>query len=107
MRRALSNSINYNTNSDNQFPPFNPNEIEGWSKMTPKEQEEAKFIYGEFEKLAHLMDDWAQQFDKDIEAFEKEHPNAQISKPVTTPANAPASARKDTGSRSQKGWRNL
>jgi len=75
--------------------------------MTPDEQDQVKLIYSEFEKLAHLMDDWAKDFDKDMSSFDKDH-KGSVNKPVTTPASAPASGRKDTGSRSPQGWlRNL
>lgn len=53
------------------------------------------------------MDDWAKDFDKDMSSFDKDH-KGSVNKPVTTPASAPASGRKDTGSRSPQGWlRNL
>lgn len=107
MRRALANTLSYETGSSNPFPPFNPKDVDGWDKMSKDEQDQVKLIYSEFEKLAHLMDDWATGFDKDLDTFNKEHQNA-VQKPVSTPAALPAGARKDTGSRGPQGWlRNL
>jgi hypothetical protein len=107
MRRAMANQLSYDTASSEKFPPFDPKNVEGWEKMTNDEKEQAKLIYSEFEKLAHIMDDWAANFDKDMSKFNDQHPAASVQKPVTTPA-APAGNRKDTGARGPTGWlRNL
>lgn len=74
MRRAMANTLNYETGSSAPFPPFNPKDVDGWDKMSKDEQDQVKLIYSEFEKLAHLMDDWATSFDKDLDAFETTHP---------------------------------
>ncbi len=106
MRRALANQLSYQSGTGNAFPPFNPKDIEGWDTMSKDDQDEVKLVYSEFEKLAHMMDDWANSFDKDIETFNKQHPD-KVQKPVSTPAALPAGARKDTGSRGPQGWRRI
>ncbi len=75
--------------------------------MTPNEQAQVKQIYKEFEKLAHLMDDWAKEFDSDMAKFDNEQPAAKTNKPVSTPAASAKGGRQDTGSRTQSGWRQL
>lgn len=107
MRRALANQVNYQTGSSEPFPAFDPKSIDGWESMTPQEQEQVKQIYKEFEKLAHLMDDWAKEFDADMSKFDTPQPAAKTSKPVSTPAASAKNGRQDTGSRSNQGWRNL
>lgn len=53
------------------------------------------------------MDDWAKEFDADMAKFDQPQQNTKTNKPVTTPAATAKGGRQDTGSRSQKGWRNL
>lgn len=38
--------------------------------MTEEERAQVQQIYKEFEKLAHLMDDWAKEFDTDMAKFD-------------------------------------
>lgn len=76
MWRAMANTLSYQTGSSEPFPAFNPKDVDGWDKMSKDEQDQVKLIYSEFEKLAHLMDDWATSFDKDLDNFSKEHPNS-------------------------------
>ncbi len=54
--------------------------------MTEQEKAQVQQIYKEFEKLAHLMDDWAKEFDADMAKFDTAQPAAKTSKPVSTPA---------------------
>lgn len=75
--------------------------------MTADEQAQVKQIYKEFEKLAHLMDDWAKEFDSDMAQFNKPT-SGSVNKQVSSPSSTPSSSgRKDTGSRTSSGWRNL
>ncbi len=75
--------------------------------MTPNEQAQVQQIYKEFEKLAHLMDDWAKEFDADMSKFDEPKTAAKTNKPVSTPAASVKGGRQDTGSRTQSGWRQL
>jgi hypothetical protein len=52
------------------FPSFDSSTIEDWDKMSPEEQAQVEQIYSEFEKLAHLMEDWVQEFDVDMAQFD-------------------------------------
>ena len=75
--------------------------------MDANEQAQVQQIYKEFEKLAHLMDDWAKEFDADMAKFDTPQTPAKTNKPVSTPAASAKGGRQDTGSRTQSGWRQL
>jgi len=40
MRRALANTVNYQTGSDTPFPPFDPKTVDGWDQMTQQEKDQ-------------------------------------------------------------------
>lgn len=96
MRRALVNSMDFEASSDTGIPPFNPNDIDGWDEMTPQEQQQVEEIYHSFEKLAHLMEDWATEFEEDMAKYDDD---GQV------PVTANGYGRPDTGSRTEQGWR--
>ncbi len=77
--------------------------------MSDLEQRETEEIYTQFALLAHIMEDWAEQFDEDMSQFEEEENKYAEDKPVqlspSVAAKLPSGPRKDTGSRSDKGWR--
>lgn len=94
MRRALQNEVSFEASAGDGIAPFDPSTIPEWDEMTPNEQAQVEEVYRQFEKLAHLMEDWATEFDADMAKFADDQPV-----PISD------SARPDTGSRSENGWR--
>ena len=50
-----------------EFPPFNPKDIEGWDKMNKDDQEAVKNFYNAMKELATAFD----QLDWDLEGIQK------------------------------------
>lgn len=48
-----------------EFPPFNPKEIEGWDTMGKEDQEAVKNFYNAMKELATAFD----QLDRDLEGI--------------------------------------
>ena len=94
IRRALQNEVSFEASPGDGIPPFDPSTISEWDSMTPNEQAQVEEVYRQFEKLAHLMEDWAREFDEDMAKFDNDAPV-----PISD------SARPDTGSRTENGWR--
>lgn len=96
VRRALQNSVTFDASTDEGIPPFNPNDFEGWDEMTAEEQEQVEEIYHQFEKLAHIMEDWAAEFEQDMAKYDNDEP---------VPVSPDSGYRGDTGARGANGWR--
>ena len=50
--------------SNDEFPAWNPKEIEGWDKMTPAEQKEVKEFYDSLKELYDALDALDKELDK-------------------------------------------
>lgn len=50
--------------SEDEFPAWDPNEIEGWDEMSPEDQKEVKDMYDALKELFDSLEELAAAFDE-------------------------------------------